>query len=124
MPLYRDSKLLSDFREMPYFEDLSMPRRSNGKVVKADFFVDTILQRLSEKIKKVSTLDIVSENWKTCVDAKFANKSFVYNVVNDIVFVSTINAQVKQAIVFNQIKILAKIRQLQGCENIKKIRFQ
>lgn len=124
MPLYRDTRLLNDFREMPYFIDSTKPRKSGGKVMRADSLTDAILERLSAKMAYVSTLETISENWSMCVDAKLANKSFVYNVLGEIVFVSTINAQVKQAIVFNQTKILAKIRQLQGCENITKIRFQ
>jgi len=124
MPLYRDTRLLNDFREMPYFVDSTKPRKSEGKVMRADALTDAILQRLSAKMVHASTLETISENWNMCVAAKLANKSFVYNVLGDIVFVSTINAQVKQAIVFNQTKILAKIRQLQGCENITKIRFQ
>lgn len=123
MPLAQNSRLLSDFREMPYIENFSKARKSGGTFVRADFFTSTVLEKIASKMKHTSTLEVISDNWRICVDAKFADKCFVYNVKGPIVFVSAINAQVKQAISFNEKKILAKIKRLDGCNNITKIRF-
>ncbi len=123
MPLMPDSRILSDFREMPFCESSSIPRKSGGTFIRADSLTESILAKIASKMSHKSQLETICQNWKTCVDAKFADKSFVHNVKGNIVFVSTINAQVKQAISFSEKKILARVKLLENCQSITKIRF-
>ena len=123
MPLLKDSRILSDFREMPFYETFAKSRRSGGNPLKAAMMTDSVLSAISAKLSKASALETLSKNWNMCIDAKFVGKTFVYNVKGNIAFVSATNAQIKQSIAFSEKKILSKITQLEGCENISKIRF-
>ena len=123
MPLLKDSRILSDFREMPFSETFAKNRRSGGNPLRASVMTDSVLCAISAKLSRASALETLSKNWNKCIDAKFAGKTFVYNVKGNIAFVSAINAQVKQSIAFSEKKILSKITQIEGCEHISKIRF-
>ncbi len=123
MPLARDSRTLGEFRDMPYVEPLARARKTRGVPVRAAAFADAVLAEIGKKLRHTSALETVAQNWLACVDAKFAQKCFAHCIKNDILFVSTTNAQVRQGLSFSEKKILSKIAKLDGCQNIKKIRF-
>ncbi len=123
MPLNKDSQILSDFRGMPYFPTFSKNRKTGGQPLKAASLTNLILQTIKAKHSKTSALENLSQNWHICAGTKFADKSFVYNIKGNVVFVSAINSQIKQMISFSEKKILANITKIEGCENITKIRF-
>ena len=51
------------------------------------------------------------------------DKCALQSVNNGVVFIATFDAHARQAIAFNQRKILERITSLEGCRDIKRIRF-
>ncbi len=123
MPLYNDDRTLSDFRGMPYFPRPIKKGKTGGDIVKASSVLDLVLKNIKDKHSKSSILEIIAQNWRACVDAKLAEKSFVHNVVGNTILIGTLNPMIKQALVFKEKKILENITKLDGCANIAKIRF-
>ncbi len=123
MPLAKNSRILCDFRGMPFVESFSKNRDTNGEPMRADSLANAIVAEISEKLRKSSTTEILRSNWDNCIDKRFVGKCGVYKVSGNVAFISTINAQVKQNIVFSEKKILLQISKIDGCKGITKIRF-
>ena len=137
MPLYKDSKILSEFRGTPYLERFvniglggGNPRRVNGNIGlssgeprRVDAFAEAAAKALAQCRRKMSAAETVAARWRECVEGRLADKCFVSSVEGDIVFVAAENAQVRQMLAFAERKILERLNSFAGCENIKKIRF-
>ena len=123
MPLAPNSRILSDFREVPYVPTFSKPRHSRGVPMPAAAFADEVLKSIAKKCAKTSALDAVSEHWSDCVGAALAAKCAPQCVKGGTLFVTAINAQVRQMLSFSQRKILEKISAMEDCAEINKIRF-
>ena len=123
MPLAKNSRILADFRGVPFVESFAKNRDSHGEPMRADLFAESIMAELSDKFKKSSATEILRNNWNKCIDKRFLGKCDVYNVKGNIAFIATANAQIKQNIVFSEKKILMQIAQIDGCKGITKIRF-
>lgn len=123
MPLYKDSRVLSDFRGMPFLEPTAKSRKSGGVPMPAGAFADSVLRLLNQKQKQISVAETLAAHWRECVGEKLAGKCFVHSVKGATAFVSAENPQIKQMLAFSEKKILERVNAIDCCKHIKKIRF-
>lgn len=115
MPLYRDSDgLLSEFRGLPAEREL-------GDLKTPAQFIDKIF--LDFKIGQTSPLQVVIEGWPDIIGPDFLELCEPCDLGATVLYVRTFNATAKQELMFNERKILAKIKKLNGCSKIRKIKF-
>ena len=122
MPLYPNSRLLSDFREVPYEETFSRARQTRGRPAPAAAICADVIGQIQKQYSKRAAADIILENWGQCMQS-LKDKCALQSVNNGVVFIATFDAHARQAIAFNQRKILERITSLEGCRDIKRIRF-
>lgn len=121
MPLHEDSPELSDFRQMPYTPTLSKKRGTRGVPEASASLTERFLAKF--KIRVENAVKIVEEHWDECVPKRFAGKSAPQNVRLGVLYASVCNPSVRQEMMFCEREILQKVRRLDGCKKIKKIRF-
>lgn len=115
MPLYRDSDgILSQFRGLAH-------EREFGEAKTPANFVDKILSDC--KIGQISPIQAAIENWSEIVGAKFGGLCEPCDAGATVLYVRTFNAAAKQELMFEERKILAKIRAIGACSKIRKIKF-
>lgn len=123
MPLNEDSRILSDFRGMPYREKISRARSTGGAPMRSDKVVEKLMARISAKVKSKSSFETIVENWQKCVPPKFAGKSSPANMRAGILYACAQNPQVRQELQFSARSILKKINALDGCSAVKTLKF-
>ncbi len=121
MPLHEDNSVLSAFRQLIFSPKTSQDRGTKGQPESAQSLTEKFLSKLSKKTDNIGK--IVSENWESVIPQKFLGKASPQNVRMNVLYVVTENPSVKQELMFSERDILKKIKAVQGCEKIRKIRF-
>lgn len=121
MPLHEDSPELSDFRQMPYSPTFSKKRDTRGVPEASANLAARFFAKF--KIKAENPVKIVEEHWNECVPKRFEGKSAPQNVRLGVLYASVCNPSARQEMMFCEREILEKVRRLDGCQKIKKIRF-
>ena len=121
MPLHEDSRTLSEFRNIPFAESFAIKRTTGGVPEGSQSLAKKFMARFKIKIENEGA--IVAKNWDKCVPSRFLGKSSPENVRTGVLYVSVENTAVRQEMAFEERAILAKVKSLDGCAKIKRIRF-
>ncbi len=117
---FNERRLLANFLEVPMGEDMSKLREPLS------------MKQLIEKTwenwgmgEEKTPEQSISENWHNIVGKKLCMKCAPERLqpTNGILFVKTSGGPVKQELSFQKKYILAKIKNLEGCSEIKDLKF-
>ena len=107
---------------MLYEETFSRARQTRGRPAPSAAICADVIGQIQKQYSKRAAADIILENWGQCMQS-LKDKCALQSVNNGVVFIATFDAHARQAIAFNQRKILERITSLEGCRDIKRIRF-
>lgn len=121
MPLYEDSEILSSFRSMPFEPSVARKRSTHGMPMSAADLTDAFLKKLATM--QASPVANLTKHWHECLPKKLIGSCAPTHIRGGILYAVAPNPQIRQELQFSVRKILTKVKKVDGCDNIKSIRF-
>ena len=121
MPLHQDSPELSAFRQIPHTFSSMKKRDTGGCPESSKSLARKFLSKLNGLLENESHKAV--RYWASCVPKPFSDKCSPRNVRDGVLYVEVCNAAARQELAFMERKILQQLKKIEGCSDVKKIRF-